>query len=136
MSYVTYLSRWYFYDENIWLSLLMFVAALTFDSFSKEWRRTPKKKRYYLLTPRVLHLFEINVIFSSLWKRTAALTCCAVIYLGLWSSYVYFNGKITDSNGDEIPVHQALHHFFTSSWWTDFKQSLYDIYQYAQHHGW
>lgn len=45
VSYVTYLSRWYFYDENIWLSLLMFVAALTFDSFSKEWRRTPRKKR-------------------------------------------------------------------------------------------
>ncbi|KAJ8924741.1 hypothetical protein NQ315_000894 [Exocentrus adspersus] len=117
VSYLTYLSRWYFFDENIWLTLMVFSAGLTFDTFSKEWRRTPKKKK-------------------SLTRRVTVLFFCAVLYCGLWSSYFYFNGKITDSNGDEIPVHEALHHFFTSPWWTDLKQSLYDTYVYAQHHGW
>lgn len=59
-----------------------------------------------------------------------------MVYLSIWGSYLYFNGKVTDSNGDEVPVHEALHHFFTSPWWTDLKQSLYDTYQFAQHHGW
>ncbi|XP_050301617.1 dnaJ homolog subfamily C member 22 isoform X2 [Anthonomus grandis grandis] len=117
VSYVSYLSRWYFYDDSVWLSIVMFSAAFTFDTWSKEWRRTPKKKK-------------------PLWKRLTTLGLCTILYLSLWSSYIYFNGKITDSNGDEIPVHEAIHHFFTSSWWTDFKQSLYDIYLYAQHHGW
>ncbi|KAL1517312.1 hypothetical protein ABEB36_001092 [Hypothenemus hampei] len=117
VSYISYISRWYFYDEGVWLSIMMFSTAITFDTFSKEWRRTPKEKR-------------------SFWKRASTLTFCAILYIGLWSSYIYFNGKITDSNGDEIPVREALNHFFTSSWWTDFKQTLYDIYQYAQYHGW
>lgn len=61
---------------------------------------------------------------------------CGILYLSLWTSYFYFNGKVTDSNGDEIPVHEAIQHFFTSPFWTDLKQSLYDTYVYAQHHGW
>lgn len=61
---------------------------------------------------------------------------CGALYLTLWGSYFYFNGKITDSNGDEVPVHEAIRHFFSSALWTDLKQSLHDLYQYAQHHGW
>ncbi|KAH1008730.1 dnaJ homolog subfamily C member 22 isoform X2 [Dendroctonus ponderosae] len=117
VSYITYSSRWYFYDDSIWLSIMMFAAALTFETFSKEWKLFPRKKR-------------------SLWRRAATVTFCAILYIGLWSSFVYFNGKVTDSNGDEVPVHEALHHFFTSSWWTDFKQSLYEVYAYAQQNGW
>ncbi|XP_030746859.1 dnaJ homolog subfamily C member 22 isoform X2 [Sitophilus oryzae] len=116
-SYLSYFSRWYFFDENIWLTIVMFTAAFTFDTYSKEWRRQPKKKK-------------------PLTKRLGVLVFCGILYIGLWSSYLYFNGKITDSNGDEIPIHEALHHFFTSPWWTDLKQSLYETYQYAQVHGW
>ncbi|RZC37255.1 dnaJ -like subfamily C member 22 [Asbolus verrucosus] len=116
-SYLSYMTRWYFLDENVWLTFIVFCAALTFDTCSKEWRRTPRKKK-------------------SVLRRMSTLVVCAMLYVALWSSYFYFNGKITDSNGDEIPVHEALHHFFTSPWWTDLKQSLYDTYQYAQHHGW
>ncbi|CAH1167384.1 unnamed protein product [Phyllotreta striolata] len=117
VSMATYPTRWYFFDENIWLTLMVFCAGLSFDTFSKQWRRTPRKKR-------------------SLVKRVSILLACAFVYSALWTSFFYFNGKITDSNGDEIPVHEALHHFFTSPWWTDLKQSLYDTYVYAQHHGW
>ncbi|KAJ8982793.1 hypothetical protein NQ317_018494 [Molorchus minor] len=111
VSYLTYMSRWYFFDENVWLTLMVFSAALAFDTFSKSWRRTPNRKKSFV-------------------RRVTVLFLCAVLYCGLWSSYFYFNGKITDSNGDEIPVHEAIHHFFTSPWWTDLKQSLYDTYVY------
>lgn len=41
---------------------------------------------------------------------------CAVLYVSLWCSYLYFHGTITDSEGDEVPIYEALHHFFTSPW--------------------
>ncbi|KAK9882393.1 hypothetical protein WA026_020915 [Henosepilachna vigintioctopunctata] len=117
VSYLSYASRWYFYDINTWLTIVTFAAAVAFNQFSKEWRRKPQKPKSTL-------------------RRIGTLLLCAIIYMSLWSSYFYFNGKITDTNGDEIPVHEALHHFFTSPWWTDLKQSLYDVYQFGQHHGW
>lgn len=64
------------------------------------------------------------------------LTLCCVLYLSLWGSYFYFNAKLTDSEGEEVPVHESINHFFTSPWWTDLKQSLADTWTYAQHHGW
>lgn len=117
VSYLSYVSRWYFYDISTWLTIVTFFAAMAFNWFSKEWRRKPRKPK-------------------STTKRIITLALCATLYIALWSSYFYFNGKITDTNGDEIPVHEAIHHFFTSPWWTDLKQSLVDVYQYAQHHGW
>ena len=54
----------------------------------------------------------------------------------MWSCYFVFNGKITDTDGDEVPVHEALNNFFASPWWADFKQTLQDTYRYGQHHGW
>lgn len=117
VSYLSYTTRWYVFDESIWLTVMAFCASLAFDTFSKEWDRTPRKKRHFC-------------------KRVSILVSCGVLYLALWSSFIYFNGTITDSNGDEVPIQEAIHHFFTSPWWADFKQSLYDTYQYAQHHGW
>lgn len=75
-------------------------------------------------------------VSSFLCRRITILGFCGILYLSLWTSYFYFNGTVTDSNGDEIPLHEAIHHFFTSPFWTDLKQSLYDTYVYAQHHGW
>lgn len=56
--------------------------------------------------------------------------------MALWSSYLYFNAKVTDENGDEVPFHEALGHFFSSPWWLDVKQSFIDVWQFAQEHGW
>ncbi|CAH0546741.1 unnamed protein product [Brassicogethes aeneus] len=116
-SYIAYTSRWYFLDDSIWMLILVTCTALVFDNGSKEWRRKPRKKQTFC-------------------TRVTVLFVCGLLYAGVWSSYLYFNGTVTDSNGDEIPVHEAIHHFFTSPWWTDLKQSLNDIYVYAQHHGW
>lgn len=61
---------------------------------------------------------------------------CGMLYLSLWGSYFYFNAKFTDKDGEEIKISEAVHHFFSSPLWTDFKQSLHDTWNYAQHHGW
>ncbi|CAH0715932.1 unnamed protein product, partial [Brenthis ino] len=116
-AYAAYPLRYYVYDESIWFTLMVLASALAFDSFSKEWRRTPPKRR---------HVF----------RRVAVLATCAALYAALWCSYLYFHGTLTDSDGDEVPVYEALHHFFTSPWWLDVKQCVVDTWQFAQHHGW
>lgn len=115
-AYVSYPLRYFIYDETVFFTIMVLSAALAFDSFSKQWRRTPRRHRFV--------------------KRVIVLGVCACLYLSLWCSYLYFNGTITDSEGDEVPIYEALHHFFTSPWWLDVKQCLIDTYQYAQHHGW
>lgn len=49
---------------------------------------------------------------------------------------MYFNAKVTDEDGEEVPFHEALGHFFSSPWWLDVKQSFIDVWQFAQEHGW
>ncbi|KAJ8737881.1 hypothetical protein PYW08_000476 [Mythimna loreyi] len=116
-SYIAYPVRYYVFDDSIWLTIMVIISACLFDSYAKEWRRTPRKRRHVA-------------------KRVAILSLCCFLYIGLWCSYLYFHGTITDSEGDEIPIYEALHHFFTSPWWLDVKQCMADTYQYAQHHGW
>lgn len=116
-SYLTYPIRYFIYDESYWLTLTLVMAALVFDYCSKDYDREPPKRR-------------------SLKKRFFCLSVGVVLYLSLWGAFFYFNGKISDGEGDEIPVHEALHNFLMSPWWTDIKQAFSDTYQYAQHHGW
>ncbi|XP_035790248.1 dnaJ homolog subfamily C member 22-like isoform X2 [Anopheles albimanus] len=116
-AYGSYLSRYFLLDEAYWFTAMAFCCAFAFDHFSKEWNlEVPKRKR--------------------MARRLATLTAAAVIYLSLWGCFVYFNGTITDSEGDEVPVHEALYNFLKSPWWTDLKQTLYDTLQFAKHHGW
>lgn len=35
----------YWVSDDTWITLMVFFSALVFDSYSKEWRRTPPKKR-------------------------------------------------------------------------------------------
>ncbi|KAL4717609.1 hypothetical protein ACJJTC_000758 [Scirpophaga incertulas] len=116
-AFVAYFCRSYFNDESVWMTVMVLAAALTFDTFCKEWRQKREKKQHVV-------------------KRLAVLSVCACLYLSLWGSYLYFQGTITDSEGNEVPIYEALEHFFSSPWWLDAKQSLYDTYVYAQHHGW
>lgn len=117
-AYISYpLSKYFILDETYQFTAITFFSQLAFDTYSKQWRLKPTTKRSKIV-------------------RFVTFMLCISLYLFLWSSYMYFNGKITDSEGNEVPVHEALHHFFTSPWWTDLKQSLYDVWIYAQHHGW
>lgn len=108
--------RYFVYDETYWLSSVVVASTLAFDYFSKEWMITPPKRR-------------------SLKRRVATLYMCGFIYLTLFASYFYFNGKITDSEGDEVPVYEALTNAFKSPWWTDLKSSFSETWRYAQHNG-
>lgn len=116
-AYATYPIRYIIYDESYWLTITLVASALAFDYWSKDFDREPPKRR--ALKVRILYL-----------------TIGAIIYISLWMAFFYFNGKISDGEGDEIPVHEALHHFWSSPWWTDLKQTFSDTYQYAKHHGW
>lgn len=116
-AYIMYPIRYIIYDESYWLTFTLVTSALVFDYYSKEHDRAPRKRR-------------------SLTKRFTCLSFGVCIYLSLWVAFFYFNGKISDGDGEEIPVHEAINNFFASSWWTDIKTTLHDIYQYAQHHGW
>lgn len=108
--------RYFVYDETYWLSSVVVASTLAFDYFSKEWLITPPKRR-------------------SFKRRVATLYVCGFIYLALFASYFYFNGKITDSDGDEVPVYEALTNAFKSPWWTDLKNSFSETWRYAQHNG-
>lgn len=87
-AYVSYpLAKAYIYDETIMITAVTLVSALAFDSLSKEWRRKPRERK-------------------SILKRTTIFLTCCFIYLSLWCCYLYFNGKITDSEGNCIYHHQ------------------------------
>lgn len=115
-AYLVFPLRYFVYDETYWLSSVVVASTLAFDYFSKEWLITPPKRR-------------------SLKRRVATLYVCGFIYLTLFASYFYFNGKITDSEGDEVPVYEALTNAFKSPWWTDLKSSFEETWRYAQHNG-
>lgn len=116
-AYFVYLLRFFVYDESIWFTAMVFASTSAFENSSKEWRREPPKRHSPL-------------------KRTVVLGCCMMIYMSLWTGYFVFNGKITDSEGDEVPVHEALKNFLKSPWWTDLKQTCADTWRFLQHHGW
>lgn len=117
VAYIVYPIRYFIYDESLWLTCTLAASALAFDHWSKDFDREPPKKR-------------------SLKKRCLCLSAGIVIYLSVWCAFFYFNGKISDGEGGEIPVSEALHNFFSSPWWTDLKQALADTWTFAQHHGW
>lgn len=115
-AYLAYPIRFIVYDEVWWLTITVVVSAWIFDRYSKEWLLTPPKRR-------------------SMKRRVATLYICCCIYLALFGSYIVFNSKITDSDGDEVPVYEAIRNAFKSEIWKDLKQSLSDSWTYAQHHG-
>ncbi|XP_055384921.1 dnaJ homolog subfamily C member 22 [Condylostylus longicornis] len=116
-AYISYPIRYYIYDESWYMIIVLFFTALVFDSCSKQWRVEPKKK-------------------SGCCKRFTCFSFCVTLYLALWCSYFYFNGKVLDYEGEEIPVHEAVKHLLSSSMWAEFKDTLFEIYNYSQHRGW
>lgn len=115
-AYSVYPLRYVIYEEAYWLTAMIVASTIVFDNYSKQWRLTASKKR-----SKKRRFFTLSV------------ACC--LYLGLLGCYFYFNGKITDSEGDEVPVHEAITNFFKSPWWKDLKNSLKEVWAYAKHHG-
>lgn len=116
-AYVSYPVRYFIYDETYTLLISALAAALIFDHLSKQWLRTPPKRRGKL-------------------ERSLKFTGALCIYFSFWGCFMFFNGTISDEDGNEVPIHEAFQNFLASAWWTDIAQALKDTYNYAQHHGW
>ena len=69
-------------------------------------------------------------------KRICILTVCGFLYLSLWTSVIYLNAKITTKDGDEVPLRDAVHNFFTSPAWEDTKEEFRNLYKYYQLYDW
>ncbi|KAK9499812.1 hypothetical protein O3M35_002782 [Rhynocoris fuscipes] len=106
-----------YYAGDISFTVMVLASAYAFDMKSKQWRRKIRARK--------------NIL-----RRTTILMLCGCVYLGLWGCNVYFNGTITDAYGEEVPIHEVLHHFFTSPWWKELRQSIWDTIAFAQEHGW
>lgn len=115
-AYLAYPIRYILYDEVWWLTTTVVVSALAFDYYSKAWLLRPPKRR-------------------SMKRRIATLYLCCFLYLSLFGSYFVFNSKFTDSDGEEVPMYEAIQNVFKSSWWKDLKQSLGDSWTYVRHNG-
>lgn len=116
-AYASYPIRYWFYDEDIWMLVMIIVSASAFDYWSKQWRLERPRRRGF-------------------FKRAFCICMAVSVYSSLWLSYLYFNGKIKDEDGDEVPVHEAIRNFLMSPWWTDLKQTIRDTWHFAQHNGW
>lgn len=101
-AYLMYPLLYYIGDESTWFNLTVLGVGLVFDTFSKEWRLEPRKER-------------------SAVKDVAIYTVCVLVFVGLLASYFYFNATLTDSEGEEIKLAEAVKHFFTSPMWLDLK---------------
>ena len=97
-----YPTLYYIGDDNSWVFLMVLASYFSFDTFSKEWRLKPKRKK----------LFR---------QRLLTLSFAVMLYASLWSSYFYFNATVTDVDGDEIKLSDAVKHFLTSPIWVDLK---------------
>ena len=68
-------------------------------------------------------------------KRICILTVCGLLYLSLWTSAIYFNANITTKDGDDVPLRDAVHNFFTSPAWKDKNERFRNLYRHYQFHG-
>lgn len=117
VAYLVYLIRFWVYEEEYWFTATVFCSAMAFEQFSKEWRlEKPQRK--------------------SKKARAVPLILAVVVFIAILTSWVYFNGKVTDAEGDEVPLHEALQNFLNSPWWNDLKQTWADTRKFAEHNGW
>ncbi|KAL6442251.1 hypothetical protein ACFW04_002488 [Cataglyphis niger] len=115
-AYVLYPTLYYIGDDSMWIFLMVIASSLSFDTFSKQWRLKPKKKRSFI-------------------RRITVLGLALMLYFFIIGSYLYFNAVITDSEGEEIKLSEAVQHFLTSPIWTDLKASLEATWNQAKHQG-
>lgn len=117
-SYASYLVRFVLYDEEYWLFGMMIVSTLVFDHYSKQWRRVSTGP------PRRTN-----------WRqRLLVVGACVCVFLAMTTNY-YYNGKITDGEGDEIPVHEVLSNAMQPGWWRDLGQMLVETWKEIERNG-
>ena len=102
-------------ENNLVYSAIL--SAIFVNWKGKEWNKNFIKKRGFC-------------------KRICILTACGLLYLSLWTSVISFNANITTKDGDEVPLRDAVHNFFTSPAWEDTKEQFKNLYRHYKFHGW
>ncbi|XP_011866153.1 PREDICTED: dnaJ homolog subfamily C member 22 [Vollenhovia emeryi] len=115
-TYLFYPTWYYIADDTMWIFLMVIASSLSFDTFSKQWRLKPRKRRSFV-------------------RRMAYLGLALMLFFAILGSYLYFNAVVTDSEGEEIKLSEAVQHFLTSPIWTDLKASLEATWNQARHQG-
>lgn len=92
------------------------VCYFIFERYAVQWRR----KR------------ETN---QRLIKRIFYLSLAAGLYISLWSSWIWFNCKYTDKEGEIYKCRDLIKDFFDSPSWREMQQLIRDIKIYIQVYG-
>ncbi|MCL4132140.1 UNVERIFIED_CONTAM: hypothetical protein GTU68_046889 [Idotea baltica] len=92
-------------------------SSLLLEWKGKEWRRAPPVRR-------------------ALWRRLLYLWMGWGLFCSLWVSYIYFNGEISYKDGEKARMKDAIHNFFKSPMFLEFKKNLRRLYDDAREHGW
>ena len=72
----------------------------------------------------------------SFFQRIFVLSMAGFIYFSMWTSVVYFNVHVTTSEGEQVPIYEAVNNFFRSPAWKEMKKTLNDLYTLCQTNGW
>ncbi|XP_076623577.1 TM2 and DnaJ domain-containing protein wurst [Colletes latitarsis] len=115
-AYLIYPTLPYIGDDTMWVFLMVACSSLSFDTFSKQWRLKPRKRKSFV-------------------RRAFYLSLAVTLYLSLIGSYLLFNAVVTDSEGEEIKLSEAIQHFLTSPIWLDLKASLEAMWSQTMHQG-
>lgn len=101
-------------------TLTTLAAIFAFNRYSSRWRKEEKRKGG-----------NRNILV-----RIIIITCAIALYFALWSSWLYFNCKIEDSETNEmISCREALNNFFTSPAYQNFSQAIWMLIEHVRHEG-
>jgi len=101
----------YLYGMNV----VSWTTILGAYCFNRQWRRPGKPSRAW-------------------YTRIVVLTLCGVLYLSMWSSYLYFNAEVVH-NGDKIKLRDAVGNFIKSPAVKEFWRNLQGLWQHMLHSG-
>ena len=107
---------WLYYDQsNVGAATLLSTIVVNwFGLSSKPYRRHHKSK----------------------CRRLSILCVCGAVYLLLWGSALYFNATLTTSDGEEVPLREAISKFFKSHAWVETKQVIGTVWEHIKANGW
>lgn len=92
-------------------------AVIVFNKYSKKWRLQREQPK-------------------PIARRFLTLIFCVLLYLSLWSSWLYFNCTIEDEQtGENIKCRDAVQNFFKSSAYLNFTEAIWMLFEHARHQG-
>lgn len=105
-----------FYDFQFG-SFSTVAATIVFNRYCKEWRVHRQKPK-------------------SLFKRVPLLTFCVLLYLSLWSSWLWFGCTVEDPDSQQpIKCRTAMWNFLNSPAYTNFSEAVWMLYELGRQKG-